>query len=63
MTVLTLKQANQIIDTALNMARRLNLAPLTVVVFNVPAVKGHATGRRREYDSPANSLSQSVGRS
>ena len=44
-TVLTLKQANQIIDTALNMARRLNLAPLTVVVLDVA---GHLKAMQRE---------------
>ena len=34
MTVLTLKQANLIINTAVHVARELNLAPLTVVVLD-----------------------------
>lgn len=34
MTVLTLKKANQIIFGALNKARQLNLAPLTIVVLD-----------------------------
>lgn len=43
--VLTLTQANQIINTALNMARRLNLAPLTVVVLDNA---GHLKALQRE---------------
>lgn len=45
MTAITLKQANQIINTALNMARRLNMAPVTVVVLDVA---GHLKAMQRE---------------
>ncbi|MDD5461098.1 MAG: heme-binding protein [Methylococcales bacterium] len=45
MTVLTLKQANFIINTAVHIARELNLAPLTVVVLDVA---GHAKAMQRE---------------
>jgi uncharacterized protein GlcG (DUF336 family) len=45
MTLLTLKQANQIIKTALEKARELNLAPITVVVLDVA---GHMKAMQRE---------------
>ncbi|SJM91751.1 conserved hypothetical protein [Crenothrix polyspora] len=45
MTVLTLKHANQIIQTALGKARQLNLAPLTIVVLDVA---GHLKAMQRE---------------
>jgi uncharacterized protein GlcG (DUF336 family) len=45
MTVLTLKQANLIINTAVHVARELNLAPLTVVVLDVA---GHVKALQRE---------------
>lgn len=45
MTVLTLKQANQIINTAIHVARELNLAPLTVVVLDAA---GHLKALQRE---------------
>jgi len=45
MTILTLKQANQIIQTALAKARELKLAPLTVVVLDVA---GHLKAMQRE---------------
>ena len=46
MTVLTLKQANLIINTAVHVARELNLAPLTVVVLDAAA--GHVKALQRE---------------
>lgn len=45
MTILTLKQANQIIETALGKARELKLAPLTIVVLDVA---GHLKAMQRE---------------
>jgi uncharacterized protein GlcG (DUF336 family) len=45
MTVLTLKQANLIINTATHIARELNLAPLTVVVLDTA---GHVKAMQRE---------------
>jgi uncharacterized protein GlcG (DUF336 family) len=45
MTVLTLKQANLIINTATHIARELNLAPLTVVVLDTA---GHVKALQRE---------------
>jgi uncharacterized protein GlcG (DUF336 family) len=45
MTALTLKQANFIINTAVHIARELNLAPLTVVVLDAA---GHAKAMQRE---------------
>jgi uncharacterized protein GlcG (DUF336 family) len=45
MTVLTLKQANLIINTAVHVARELNLAPLTVVVLDAA---GHVKALQRE---------------
>ncbi|MDD2659700.1 MAG: heme-binding protein [Methylococcales bacterium] len=45
MTVLTLKQANLIINTAVHIARELNLAPLTVVVLDAA---GHVKALQRE---------------
>jgi uncharacterized protein GlcG (DUF336 family) len=45
MTVLTLKQANLIINTAVHIARELNLAPLTVVVLDTA---GHVKALQRE---------------
>jgi uncharacterized protein GlcG (DUF336 family) len=45
MTVLTLKQANLIINTAVHIARELNLAPLTVVVLDTA---GHIKALQRE---------------
>jgi len=44
-TVLTLKQANFIINTAIDIARELNLAPLTVVVLDAA---GHVKAVQRE---------------
>lgn len=45
MTVLTLKQANFMINTAIHVARELNLAPLTVVVLDAA---GHLKALQRE---------------
>ena len=45
MSVLTLKQANLIINTAVHIARELNLAPLTVVVLDAA---GHVKALQRE---------------
>ena len=45
MTVLTLKQANLMINTAIHVARELNLAPLTVVVLDA---SGHVKAMQRE---------------
>jgi uncharacterized protein GlcG (DUF336 family) len=45
MTVLTLKQANLIINTAVHIARELNMAPLTVVVLDAA---GHVKALQRE---------------
>lgn len=45
MTALSLKQANQIINTAIHVARELNLAPLTVVVLDTA---GHLKAMQRE---------------
>ncbi|MEY3786718.1 MAG: hypothetical protein RLZ75_925 [Pseudomonadota bacterium] len=45
MTVLTLKQANLIINTATHIARELNLAPLTVIVLDTA---GHVKAMQRE---------------
>jgi len=45
MTVLTLKQANFMINTAIHVARELNLAPLTVVVLDAA---GHLKAMQRE---------------
>jgi uncharacterized protein GlcG (DUF336 family) len=45
MTVLKLKHANQIIQTALGKARQLNLAPLTIVVLDTA---GHLKAMQRE---------------
>ena len=45
MTVLTLKQANLIINTAVHVARELNMAPLTVVVLDTA---GHIKAMQRE---------------
>ena len=45
MTVLTLKQANLIINTATHVARELNLAPLTIVVLDSA---GHVKALQRE---------------
>jgi uncharacterized protein GlcG (DUF336 family) len=45
MTVLTLKQANLIINTAVHVARELNLSPLTVVVLDAA---GHVKALQRE---------------
>lgn len=45
MTALTLKHANQIIQTALGKARQLKLAPLTIVVLDVA---GHLKAMQRE---------------
>ncbi|MDO9105426.1 MAG: heme-binding protein [Methylovulum sp.] len=45
MTALTLKQANLMINTAIHVARELNLAPLTVVVLDA---SGHVKAMQRE---------------
>lgn len=45
MTSLTLEKANQIIETAINKARELNMAPLTVVVLDGA---GHLKAMQRE---------------
>lgn len=45
MTSLTLEKANQIIQTAINKARELNMAPLTVVVLDAA---GHLKSMQRE---------------
>ncbi|TAL51186.1 MAG: heme-binding protein [Methylovulum sp.] len=45
MTVLTLKQANLMINTAIHVARELSLAPLTVVVLDA---SGHVKAMQRE---------------
>jgi uncharacterized protein GlcG (DUF336 family) len=45
MTLLTLEKANQIIETAINKARELNLSPLTVVVLDEA---GHLKALQRE---------------
>ncbi|MCF8007633.1 MAG: heme-binding protein [Methylococcaceae bacterium] len=45
MIQLTLKQANLIINTAIHIARELNLAPLTVVVLDA---SGHLKALQRE---------------
>jgi uncharacterized protein GlcG (DUF336 family) len=45
MTILTLEKANQIIETAINKARELNMAPLTVVVLDAA---GHLKAMQRE---------------
>lgn len=45
MTLLTLEKANQIIETAINKARELNLSPLTVVVLDDA---GHLKALQRE---------------
>jgi uncharacterized protein GlcG (DUF336 family) len=45
MTALTLKQANLIINTAIHVARELNMAPLTVVVLDTA---GHIKAMQRE---------------
>ena len=45
MSELTLKQANLIINTAIHVARELNLAPLTVVVLDSA---GHVKALQRE---------------
>ncbi len=45
MTTLSLQQANLIINTAIHVARELNLAPLTVVVIDVA---GHIKAMQRE---------------
>ncbi len=45
MTSLTLEKANQIIGTAINKARELNMAPLTVVVLDAA---GHLKAMQRE---------------
>jgi uncharacterized protein GlcG (DUF336 family) len=45
MTALQLKQANLIIQTALNKARELDLAPLTVVILDAA---GHLIAMQRE---------------
>jgi uncharacterized protein GlcG (DUF336 family) len=48
MTVLTLAQASQIVDTALARGRELKLAPLTVVVLDAG---GHLKAAKREDNS------------
>jgi uncharacterized protein GlcG (DUF336 family) len=48
MTVLTLVQASQIVDTALARGRELKLAPLTVVVLDAG---GHLKAAKREDNS------------
>ena len=45
MSLLTLEKANQIIETAINKARELNLSPLTVVVLDEA---GHLKALQRE---------------
>ncbi|MGZ8200712.1 MAG: GlcG/HbpS family heme-binding protein [Methylosarcina sp.] len=45
MTSLTLEKANQMIQTAINRARELNMAPLTVVVLDA---SGHLKAMQRE---------------
>ncbi|MCF7987911.1 MAG: heme-binding protein [Methylovulum sp.] len=45
MTTLSLQQANLIINTAIHVARELNLAPLTVVVIDAA---GHIKAMQRE---------------
>jgi uncharacterized protein GlcG (DUF336 family) len=45
MTLLTLKNANKIIEKALNKARELNMAPVTVVVLDTA---GHIKALQRE---------------
>lgn len=45
MTSLTLEKANQMIQTAINRARELNMAPLTVVVLDAA---GHLKAMQRE---------------
>lgn len=45
MSVLTLEKANQIIETALNRARELDLAPVTIVVLDDA---GHLKAMQRE---------------
>jgi uncharacterized protein GlcG (DUF336 family) len=45
MTALTLKQANHIINTAIHVARELNMAPITVVVLDNA---GHLKALQRE---------------
>jgi uncharacterized protein GlcG (DUF336 family) len=45
MTILTLEKANLIIQTAINKARELNMAPLTVVVLDAA---GHLKAMQRE---------------
>ncbi|MGZ8096041.1 MAG: GlcG/HbpS family heme-binding protein [Methylosarcina sp.] len=45
MTSLTLEKANQMIQTAINRARELNMAPLTVVILDA---SGHLKAMQRE---------------